>query len=194
MQGRVPLPDDAADGATATGTPVADGAGAGGGVGFSVGGEEDLSETTTRSRSKSGAGKGVGASSYDDLLSKMGSGGGERTSGTALVATDLKSDVDKLNRRMKNMNRCLIDPRSKFMQIWDFFTLGALFFTLIVTPYEVRARSLRPPRRHLSAPPPPPSAARTRPAAPSRRWRCCRPASTRSSSSTGSSTSSSSST
>ena len=63
--------------------------------------------------------------------------GAGRQGGTQLVPEELKSDVDKLNRRMKNMNRCLLDPRSKFMSWWDFFTLFALFFTLIITPFEV---------------------------------------------------------
>ena len=89
--------------------------------------------------------KDSGAGSYDELMSRMGSTeGGGRQSGTQLVPEELKSDVDKLNRRMKNMNRCLIDPRSKFMSWWDFFTLFALFFTLIITPFEVALLPTKP--------------------------------------------------
>lgn len=61
---------------------------------------------------------------------------------------ELKADVHKLGRRIKNMNAFLLDPKSKFMQIWDFFTLSALFFTLTVTPFEARA----PPRRTTPTP------------------------------------------
>ena len=56
------------------------------------------------------------------------------------MPAELKSDVHKLNRRIKNMNAFLLDPKSKFMQTWDFFTLSALFFTLTVTPFEALHR------------------------------------------------------
>lgn len=47
------------------------------------------------------------------------------------------ADVTRLKIRLKHSNRMLLNPRSKFMQYWDFVTLAALFFTATVTPYEV---------------------------------------------------------
>ena len=70
-------------------------------------------------------------------MRRIGSDGGGRGGLQPLVPAELKSDVHKLNRRIKNMNAFLLDPKSKFMQTWDFFTLSALFFTLTVTPFEV---------------------------------------------------------
>ena len=60
---------------------------------------------------------------------------------------ELKADVGKLGKRIKNMNAWLLDPKSKFMQTWDFFTLSALFFTLTVTPFEARAPHRTAPHR-----------------------------------------------
>ena len=77
-------------------------------------------------------------------MRRIGTEGGGAGALKPLVPEELKADVHKLGRRIKNMNAFLLDPRSKFMQIWDFFTLSALFFTLTVTPFEARA----PPRPH----------------------------------------------
>ena len=79
------------------------------------------------------------AGSYDDLMRRIGSEGGGRSGLQPLVPEELKADVGKLGKRIKNMNAWLLDPKSKFMQTWDFFTLSALFFTLTVTPFEARA-------------------------------------------------------
>ena len=81
-------------------------------------------------------------------MRRIGSDGGGRGGLQPLVPAELKADVHKLNRRIKNMNAFLLDPKSKFMQTWDFFTLSALFFTLTVTPFEARATPPRatPPR------------------------------------------------
>ena len=102
---------------------------------------------TRRSAQAPPRGRKESAGSYDDLMRRIGSDGGGRGGLQPLVPAELKSDVHKLNRRIKNMNAFLLDPKSKFMQTWDFFTLSALFFTLTVTPFEARA----PPPR---APPP----------------------------------------
>ena len=93
-------------------------------------------------------GRKESAGSYDDLMRRIGSDGGGRGGLQPLVPAELKADVHKLNRRIKNMNAFLLDPKSKFMQTWDFFTLSALFFTLTVTPFEARATPPRatPPR------------------------------------------------
>ena len=92
-------------------------------------------------------------------MRRIGTEGGGAGALKPLVPEELKADVHKLGRRIKNMNAFLLDPRSKFMQIWDFFTLSALFFTLTVTPFEVRApppgttpRRVAP-RRTTPAPP-----------------------------------------
>ena len=82
-------------------------------------------------------------------MRRIGTEGGGAGGLKPLVPEELKADVHKLGRRIKNMNAFLLDPKSKFMQIWDFFTLSALFFTLTVTPFEARA----PPRRTTPAPP-----------------------------------------
>ena len=50
-----------------------------------------------------------------------------------LDPNQLKADVDKLARRMKAMNRGLIDLNGKFIQYWDFFTISALLFTRSAT-------------------------------------------------------------
>jgi len=111
---------------------------------------------TRRSAQAPPRGRKESAGSYDDLMRRIGSDGGGRGGLQPLVPAELKSDVHKLNRRIKNMNAFLLDPKSKFMQTWDFFTLSALFFTLTVTPFEARA----PPPR---APPPRTAPHRTAP-------------------------------
>ena len=90
-------------------------------------------------------------------MRRIGTEGGGAGALKPLVPEELKADVHKLGRRIKNMNAFLLDPRSKFMQIWDFFTLSALFFTLTVTPFEARApprphRARTAPRSHRAAP------------------------------------------
>ena len=70
---------------------------------------------------------------YDDLLSSMGA---EQAS-EELDPIVMAQDVEILKGRLRSMGRGLLDPRSKLMQYWDFFTLSALFFTSTITPYEV---------------------------------------------------------
>jgi hypothetical protein len=80
-------------------------------------------------------------------MRRIGSEGGGRSGLQPLVPEELKADVGKLGKRIKNMNAWLLDPKSKFMQTWDFFTLSALFFTLTVTPFEARAPHRTAPHR-----------------------------------------------
>ena len=146
-------------------------------------------------------------------MRRIGSEGGGRSGLQPLVPEELKADVGKLGKRIKNMNAWLLDPKSKFMQTWDFFTLSALFFTLTVTPFEARAPHRTAPRRaapHRTAPhrTAPRRAAPRRAASPlmtisvgptwhgvrGSRWRCWRPNSIGCLSSIGWSTSSSSAT
>ena len=49
----------------------------------------------------------------------------------------MKRDVALLQKRLKSMNRWLINPRSRYAQYWDFVVLFAMLFTSSVTPYEV---------------------------------------------------------
>ena len=108
---------------------------------------------TRRSAQAPPRGRKESAGSYDDLMRRIGSDGGGRGGLQPLVPAELKSDVHKLNRRIKNMNAFLLDPKSKFMQTWDFFTLSALFFTLTVTPFEVlHRRALHRRAPHRTAP------------------------------------------
>ena len=92
-------------------------------------------------------------------MRRIGTEGGGAGALKPLVPEELKADVQKLNKRITRMNAFLLDPRSKFMQIWDFFTLSALFFTLTVTPFEARA----PPRPHRARTAPAPRRAAARP-------------------------------
>lgn len=166
--------------------------------------DESPTEPKTAQSQNSGSGGDAGgqtATSFDELMSRVSTGDGNR--GQALVPEDLKADVRKLNHRIKSMNKFLMDPKSKFMQYWDFFTLGALLFTATVTPYEVRPRTCslcpRMPTRCVHVLLPLPKRARAAMsglaptmAPPAIRWRSCQRSLMRCSSSTGSSISSSS--
>ena len=74
------------------------------------------------------------AFAYDELLSSMGAGA---QASTELDPVVMSQDVEILKGRLRSMNKGLIDPRSKMMTYWDFFTLSALLFTSTVTPFEV---------------------------------------------------------
>lgn len=57
-----------------------------------------------------------------------------------VVALDpdvLKRDCQRLAHRLDRMEAWLLNPRTKWMQYWDFVILGAMFFTATITPYEV---------------------------------------------------------
>ena len=60
----------------------------------------------------------------------------------SLDAAVLAEDGARLAKRLRRLNRCLINPRWKAMQYWDFVTIFGLLFTMFVTPYEVRRRRL----------------------------------------------------
>ena len=74
------------------------------------------------------------AKSYDELLMSLGNDSNKTDDLDPEVMT---RDVELLKGRIKKMNNGLLNPRSKFMQYWDFFTLSALFYTATITPYEV---------------------------------------------------------
>jgi hypothetical protein len=61
-----------------------------------------------------------------------GSGGGSNM--LDLDEELMNRDVGFLSERLKNMDKGLLKPGGTLMTYWDFFTLGALFFTATVTP------------------------------------------------------------
>jgi len=71
----------------------------------------------------------------DSLFLTLAEIGGGKAS--KLNKEAVQRDAGILNKRLKRINRMLLDPRSKKMQYWDFVTIFALFFTAILTPYEV---------------------------------------------------------
>lgn len=46
-------------------------------------------------------------------------------------------DARRLQRRLESQGRGLLDPKGKFLQYWDFVTMFALVYTMLVTPFEV---------------------------------------------------------
>ena len=46
-------------------------------------------------------------------------------------------DVHRLNARLREQKRCLLDPRGHVVQYWDMATGLALLYTMFVTPYEL---------------------------------------------------------
>ena len=46
-------------------------------------------------------------------------------------------DVETIRKRLSNINKRTIDPRSTFVKYWDILTMSALGFTAFVTPFEV---------------------------------------------------------
>ena len=50
---------------------------------------------------------------------------------------EFKQEVAVNRARIHNLNRLTINPRSKFMRVWDVITIIALIFTTFVTPFEV---------------------------------------------------------
>lgn len=48
-----------------------------------------------------------------------------------------KAEVEQVRRRLNTVARFTINPRSRFLQIWDTVTIGALLFTTFVTPFEI---------------------------------------------------------
>lgn len=93
-------------------------------------GNEVVSRSTSRTQPEPRA----KPSSYDELMAEMGGGSSEVQD---LDPEVMNKDVALLQNRMRNMGKGLINPRGKMMMYWDFFTLGALFFTATITPYEV---------------------------------------------------------
>jgi len=88
---------------------------------------------STRSSVRMGSFK---SGSYEEIIAQIGSG----TSSRAFDSLDpelMARDSKLLAERLANMDKGLLKPTGKLMTYWDFFTLGALFFTATITPYEV---------------------------------------------------------
>ena len=49
----------------------------------------------------------------------------------------MRRDAKRVKQRLYESNRFLLNPDSKLMQSWDGFTVVALLFTLLVSPYEI---------------------------------------------------------
>lgn len=55
----------------------------------------------------------------------------------SLNSETVRADALRVQRRLKEGNRLLVDPEAKYMQMWDGATILALLFTLVVSPYEI---------------------------------------------------------
>jgi len=75
--------------------------------------------------------------SYDTLLSDIGNTASSTADMLNLDENEMNRDVELLKTRLVNMDKGLLKPGGTMMTYWDFFTLGALFFTATITPYEV---------------------------------------------------------
>ena len=80
---------------------------------------DDVEATATAVRRISHVAPESGAQDIDSLLKSSIIGGG--TSGDAAGLPDpetLRNDVKRLQARLRNMDRMLLNPRSKLMQYW----------------------------------------------------------------------------
>ena len=68
--------------------------------------------------------------SYDEVFKARHQEETERT----LDWHTLQRDVHRVRSRYRRANRCILDPRGRFMQSWDIVTLVALMFTVVITP------------------------------------------------------------
>lgn len=51
------------------------------------------------------------------------------------------AEVAVVRKRIRSLARSTIDPRSRFVRIWDMITMSALLFTAFVTPFHVAVRA-----------------------------------------------------
>ena len=84
------------------------------------------------------------ANSYEDVIAQIGVQDEGPQAIDRLDGALMARDSELLAARLKNAERGLLNPTGKLMTYWDFFTLGALFFTATVTPYEVCLMWLAP--------------------------------------------------
>ena len=61
----------------------------------------------------------------------------ERKSKSEQEHKQFLADATLLRNRMRAQTRGLLNPKGKFLQYWDFCTMFALVYTMLVTPYEV---------------------------------------------------------
>ena len=86
----------------------------------------------------------AGANSYEDVIAQIGVQDEGPQAIDRLDGAVMARDSELLAARLKNADRGLLNPTGQLMTYWDFFTLGALFFTATVTPYEVCLMWLAP--------------------------------------------------
>jgi hypothetical protein len=86
----------------------------------------------------------AGANSYEDVIAQIGVQDESPQAIDRLDGAVMARDSELLAARLKNADRGLLNPTGQLMTYWDFFTLGALFFTATVTPYEVCLMWLAP--------------------------------------------------
>jgi hypothetical protein len=59
------------------------------------------------------------------------------SAGDGDATTVFRRQSNELRERLRKANRGLLNPTSPRMQAWDMVTLGLLFYTATITPYEV---------------------------------------------------------
>ena len=85
---------------------------------------------------------------FQELLRRFGGGGalkqlrdakrlGTRMEWEAAERERFKQDVERLNERLREQGRGLINPHGTFVQYWDMISTAALLYTMFVTPFEV---------------------------------------------------------
>ena len=74
-------------------------------------------------------------------VSSLLSFAGARTLGDGRASLTEKQkfagEVEVIRKRLKNISRKTLNPRSRFVRTWDMVTIAALMFTAFVTPFEV---------------------------------------------------------
>eukprot|EP00966_Prymnesium_polylepis_P279962 6468351-Prymnesium_polylepis.1 len=55
----------------------------------------------------------------------------------SLEADVVSRDAERVRQRMVSDNKWLISEHNKYIRVWDAIAVGALLFTLLVTPYEL---------------------------------------------------------
>ena len=55
----------------------------------------------------------------------------------SLDSAQVRRDAKRVKKRLNDANRFLLNTESRIMQTWDFTTVIALIFTLLVSPYEI---------------------------------------------------------
>lgn len=57
--------------------------------------------------------------------------------GTPVNKEEFRHEVQVVRTRLRNISRRTIDPRSRFVKVWDLLMVLALLMTTFITPFEV---------------------------------------------------------